>query len=130
MRFNNCPCVCCNKTFTEADDVVVCPLCGSPHHRECWLKENRCACNERHAEGFVWEFPKQAVKHEENSVKPQTVGNFVFSNGEGVIICPDCKTPNFENDALYSSGEYVRRRPTWVNVFLILIGIATAVMPV
>ena len=99
MRYSGIECVACNNTFDEKDDVVVCPVCGAPHHRECWLKENRCACSERHAEGFVWEFPKQATTNEENTPKPQTVGNFVFSNGEGVIICPDCKTPNFENDA-------------------------------
>lgn len=99
MRYSDIECVACNNTFNEKDDVVVCPVCGAPHHRECWLKENRCAYNERHAEGFSWEFPKKASTEAVNEPKPQAIGNFVFSNGEGVIICPECKTPNFENDA-------------------------------
>lgn len=99
MRYSGIECVACNNTFNEKDDVVVCPVCGAPHHRECWLKENRCAYNERHQEGFVWEFPKSASAQDEKQEKPQTVGDFVFKNGEGVIICPECKTPNFANDA-------------------------------
>ena len=99
MRYSGIECVACNNTFDEKDDVVVCPVCGAPHHRECWLKENRCAYNDRHQEGFAWEFPKQPEAEPEKPEKPQTIGNFVFKNGEGVIICPECKTPNFENDA-------------------------------
>ncbi|MBQ2759631.1 MAG: DUF2628 domain-containing protein [Clostridia bacterium] len=99
MRYSGIECVACNNTFDEKDDVVVCPVCGAPHHRACWMKENRCAYNDRHQKGFVWEFPKQAEAEPEKSEKPQTIGDFVFKNGEGVIICPECKTPNFANDA-------------------------------
>lgn len=99
MRYSGIECVSCNNIFDEKDDVVVCPVCGAPHHRECWMKENRCAYNDRHQEGFVWEFPKTATNKQAETNEPKTVGDFVFKNGEGVIICPECKTPNFANDA-------------------------------
>lgn len=97
MRYTSINCVYCGNAFEEKDDVVVCPICGSPHHRECWMKENRCANTDKHKEGFVWQFPiKETEKTEE---KPKTVEGFVFRNGEGVVVCKECNTPNYENDA-------------------------------
>ncbi len=98
MRYSGIECVLCHNTFNEKDDVVVCPVCGAPHHRECWMKENRCAYDERHTEGFVWEFPKQPQNDEAEQKKVQSAADFVFKNGEGVIICPECKAANFAND--------------------------------
>ncbi|MBO5103830.1 MAG: hypothetical protein J6B74_02035 [Ruminococcus sp.] len=43
MNFVGEKCVFCGEVFKDGDDVVVCPECGSPHHRECYKKENRCA---------------------------------------------------------------------------------------
>ena len=36
-------CPICGIDFTDDDDVVVCPECGTPHHRECWIKTGHCA---------------------------------------------------------------------------------------
>ena len=36
-------CPICGIDFTDEDDVVVCPDCGTPHHRECWIKTGHCA---------------------------------------------------------------------------------------
>lgn len=36
-------CPICGIDFTDDDDVVVCPDCGTPHHRECWMKTGHCA---------------------------------------------------------------------------------------
>ena len=35
-------CPVCGKSFTADDDIVVCPDCGTPHHRECYKTENKC----------------------------------------------------------------------------------------
>ena len=42
MDFYKYKCPVCNKQFKESDDIVVCPDCGAPHHRECWEKEGKC----------------------------------------------------------------------------------------
>lgn len=42
MDFTKFHCPVCNKTFTENDDVVVCPECGTPHHRECYKSLGKC----------------------------------------------------------------------------------------
>ena len=43
MKYSNYKCPVCNNQFTEDDDVVVCPDCGTPHHRECWINKGHCA---------------------------------------------------------------------------------------
>ncbi len=44
----------CREKFTSDSDIVVCPDCGTPHHRECYTKTNKCALYKGHG-SFVWE---------------------------------------------------------------------------
>ena len=39
MEFTEYKCPVCDKQFKKGDDVVVCPECGAPHHRECYEKK-------------------------------------------------------------------------------------------
>ncbi|MCR4563270.1 MAG: DUF2628 domain-containing protein [Clostridiales bacterium] len=57
MDYKGVECPVCKNRFTENDDIVVCPECGTPHHRECWFSVSHCANEDRHAEGFVFEIP-------------------------------------------------------------------------
>ena len=50
-------CPVCNKKFAQNDDVVVCPTCGAPHHRDCYKLTNECAFVEEHLGGKVWHNP-------------------------------------------------------------------------
>ncbi len=80
MNFIGEKCVFCGEVFKEGDDVVVCPECGSPHHRECYKKENKCANIQMHTTGEKW----KRVKVEEKAEKK---------------VCPVCKFPNNPTDA-------------------------------
>ena len=42
MDIKNYICPVCNNPFNDNDDVVFCPDCGTPHHRECWIKNGKC----------------------------------------------------------------------------------------
>lgn len=53
-RFTNKLCPVCRDRFAENADVVVCPECGTPHHRACYIKLGTCAVSGHHAKGFVW----------------------------------------------------------------------------
>lgn len=55
FRYTNEECPICQSFFQENDDIVVCPLCGTPHHRECYNKNGECANNEKHRDGYRWE---------------------------------------------------------------------------
>lgn len=48
-------CPICKESFKQDDDIVVCPLCGTPHHRNCYKKNGECAHSEKHNEGYRWE---------------------------------------------------------------------------
>jgi len=67
-------CPVCQKSFTDDDDIVVCPDCGTPHHRECYKMENRCANAALHGTGEKW----KRSKPRENMYK----------------VCPVCRFPN------------------------------------
>lgn len=53
-KFTNKLCPVCRAPFTEDADIVVCPQCGTPHHRVCYLTKNKCALEEYHARGYEW----------------------------------------------------------------------------
>ena len=53
-RFDNKLCPVCRIPLNDKSDVVVCPVCGTPHHRACYLKNNCCGVESWHASGFVW----------------------------------------------------------------------------
>ncbi len=75
MNYLNHRCDHCGKKFTEDDDVVVCPICGTPQHRECYEENNRCIHEEKHSENYEW-------SAEENN------------NDGSVLICDRCGTEN------------------------------------
>ena len=40
-KYYGCPCEGCGKPLTLQDDIVVCPDCGAPYHRDCYEKLGR-----------------------------------------------------------------------------------------
>ena len=50
-------CPVCSKRFAQADDVVVCPLCGAPHHRHCYAEKGECVFAADHISGKEWRPP-------------------------------------------------------------------------
>lgn len=54
FRYSYEKCPVCEKEFANEDDIVVCPLCGTPHHRDCYKKNGECGNYDKHSEGFRW----------------------------------------------------------------------------
>ena len=103
MKYTNIPCTACGGIFTENDDVVVCPVCGAPHHRACWMRTGQCAKNDAHAEGFVWRVPEERKAPEpQDAPGPERLDagseGLKFRNGESVVSCPQCGSANYQND--------------------------------
>ncbi len=82
MDYNNIKCPVCNKEFSNDDDIVVCPECGTPHHRECYEINNRCFFQEKHKDGYVFSREEDYETHNDTH------------NSEGTVECPKCKTKN------------------------------------
>lgn len=48
MIEKNKQCAFCKALLFDEDDVVHCPVCGAPHHRECYLSSGHCALEHLH----------------------------------------------------------------------------------
>ena len=55
MEFTENKCPVCDKQFKKGDDIVVCPECGAPHHRECYEKVVHCHFADKHGADFSFE---------------------------------------------------------------------------
>lgn len=80
MKYKNSLCDGCGLPFKEEDDVVVCPECGTPQHRECYKKNNCCVNEHRHGESFEWN--NLAAPAESKPVKAKPA--------EDMLPCPSC----------------------------------------
>lgn len=70
-RFKDRYCPVCRVTFKDTDDIVVCPECGTPHHRECYMSIGECGVSAYHAEGFVWKgmLPDEEKKAQQEALE-------------------------------------------------------------
>ena len=86
---NHCPV--CEQAFTDTDDIVVCPDCGTPYHRACWQKVGACMHRSEHAAGFEWqpEIGPEAVKAAHEATCP----NCGTRNTPGAARCSHCGCP-------------------------------------
>lgn len=80
MKYTSSLCDGCGLPLREDDDVVVCPECGTPQHRECYKKENRCVNEYRHSEKYEWQSgPVSAPNH-----------SHAEEATEKMLPCPSC----------------------------------------
>lgn len=78
-EFLNKLCPVCGIAFKDGDDIVVCPICGTPHHRACYAQENKCGVESYHSEGFVWDgyLPgekRPEINHGNDNIPENSVG--------------------------------------------------------
>lgn len=83
---NHCPV--CGKPFHADDDIVVCPDCGTPHHRACFDAVGHCAHQKRHAEGYDYAEDDQNVNS--NIVYCRSCGK---ENDKNAFFCKYCAAP-------------------------------------
>ena len=102
MRYENVTCIACGRVFTAEDDVVVCPVCGAPHHRACWMASGMCAKNDAHGAGYTWIFPEEILQQRKAQTEASPASDprdgLKLKNGENVVECPGCGAACYEND--------------------------------
>lgn len=116
MNFTGEKCVFCGVEFEDGDDVVVCPECGSPHHRECYRKENRCANSAMHGTGEKW----QKIIVEEKKAEKKACPHCGFPNNppesENCVICgTDLENAEKRESQKYESEDINIRSNTGFN---------------
>ena len=78
-------CVRCHAYLFPEDDIVYCPVCGAPHHRECYNQLGHCALEEFHGTDRQYDKVK-AREAEQNAAEMPNTGE----NAEGLITCQMC----------------------------------------
>lgn len=82
-------CKSCGEKFTDGDDIVVCPDCGTPYHRECYNREGQCINTELHQKNVSWK-SEQAANDNELPSKCTRCGVNLRSDQ---LFCDNCGTP-------------------------------------
>lgn len=93
--YTGCECKSCGKKFTAEDDIVVCPECGTPYHRECWKKEGKCINTELHESHQSW---KETQEKEKSGAVCKKCGNPLKDDQ---LFCDKCGAPS---DFFFSQG--------------------------
>lgn len=84
MNFYGNKCPYCDELLEKDDDIAVCPICGTPHHRECYKEHGKCANEAMHASGFEW---KSAVAPEPDA-----------DEADNAKLCAECGSANAPDD--------------------------------
>lgn len=86
-------CSVCEKTFCKGDNIVVCPDCGTPHHRECYELSGHCINEVKHYNDYSWASEKEDDKNSETSGKKVVCKLCHSVNSDDALFCNKCGAP-------------------------------------
>lgn len=106
QKLEGISCAVCHAYLFPEDDVVYCPECGAPHHRDCYSSVGHCALDEFHGTERQYDKIKEAqitasrdeIKAQESS---ESYGNDRINCNmcnekydKNRNSCPKCGSPN------------------------------------
>ncbi|MEE1239599.1 MAG: RING finger protein [Acutalibacteraceae bacterium] len=87
LKTEGVTCTRCHAYLFDDDDIVYCPVCGAPHHRDCYNELGHCALEELH--GTEKQYDK--IKDIAEGALAQEIKNVHNGeNAEGKITCQMC----------------------------------------
>ncbi len=96
MNYTGERCMVCSEKFKDSDDIVVCPVCGTPYHRACYEKSGECVNHELHESGLSWNSAHSHAAEDGNTVKCPRCG---AENPDTGIFCNSCGMPLRQDEA-------------------------------
>lgn len=124
MNYYNQKCSHCNKIFTKDDDIVVCPVCGTPQHRECYDEHNRCINHDKHTEGYEWAPDQHSNSNQQAQADDSNVicSNCGTENSSDSFFCKHCSLPlnastNSDNNG-FNQGSGQNKMPFGATPFM------------
>ena len=93
-------CIVCSEKFKDGDDIVVCPECGTPYHRDCYSKNGKCVNDVLHKTGGSWQ-PAYDTGRSAEENKTSVCRHCGNVNPPMTLFCPRCGMPsdNIRNDS-------------------------------
>ncbi len=106
MNSDKKTCVVCHSYLFDDDDVVYCPVCGAPHHRDCYNSIGECGLAKYHGtqnqydklkEEYEAHAKKESAENTENEEKEDLIKCNICGNSYNASepVCPNCKSPNY-----------------------------------
>lgn len=88
-------CAVCKAYLFSEDDVVYCPECGAPHHRECYNSIGHCGLEEFHGTENQYQRTQPEEVKQENKDNNYITCEMCGEKYEcEEPMCPNCSTPN------------------------------------
>ena len=96
LKYSGYDCPVCNKPFGEGEDIVVCPVCGAPHHRECYKRAGGCGLEANHAKGISWEDHVRSHTRQQSAQGGSSSENASYGADSNTAVqrCPACGSIN------------------------------------
>ena len=101
MRYENLPCDGCSLPLLQGEDIVTCPDCGTPQHRDCWLAQGCCCNAHKHTQGFVWAAPSQ---EEPEPAETRQCAVCAGVNAPEDAVCRHCGNPLQVKEGSFAAG--------------------------
>lgn len=87
LKTEGVTCACCHAYLFPEDDIVYCPVCGAPHHRDCYNHLGHCALEQLHGTDRQYDLTV-AAEEQKRAVEPEPT--HTGENAEGLITCQMC----------------------------------------
>lgn len=113
MDYKGIKCPVCEKPFAENDDIVVCPTCGAPYHRACYMEKGQCIFDELHETGKAWAPPPPpSAPNTASEIKDKECPNCGTLNAHSALFCSVCNasltgTPDTHRNSGYTAQNTV-----------------------
>lgn len=104
-------CQICHSYLFDDDDVVVCPICGAPHHRDCYNSLGHCGAQSYHGTDNQYDKVTKAAENASNEQTENTKEDSVICSNCGNILkkstpfCPYCGNSLTNNAGGQSNGQ-------------------------
>lgn len=95
-NYEGSKCIVCDNVFNESDDIVVCPDCGTPYHRDCYKQVGECINTELHNEGVSWgqkKLDEEKALEEAAALNNKACPRCGYSNDVNQNFCSRCGLP-------------------------------------
>jgi len=84
-------CLGCHGQLKDDDDVVHCPICGCPQHRDCWNEKKQCVMHESHGTASQWKpLEKKSEKAKASDPSADKCQRCGYDNPPDVRVCLNC----------------------------------------
>ena len=104
MNYKKTKCQVCKKEFNDNDDIVVCPKCGAPYHRECYKAVGHCKFEEENGENAEFKYEPAALVDDEAKSKFKRCPVCREKTEESTAVCPKCGFI-YNNDNIYDEEQ-------------------------